>query len=105
MSPNDIFGGLHQLLNEKKALKFWGNKYDSIALKKLNQYSIIDFKVLKNNFNLYCERILKNNNILLIKILRIVSPISVFKPITIMLTDLDLCIKLDYINKNFYQNP
>lgn len=101
MSPNDIFGGSHQLLNEKKALKFWGNKYDSIDLKKLNKYSIIDLKVLKYNFNLYCERILKNNNMLLIKIFRIVSPISVFKPVTIMLTDLNLCIKLDYVNKNF----
>lgn len=101
MSPNDVFGGSHQSLNEKQALRFWSEKYEGIISKKLNRYLIIELETLQHNFNLYCERILKKNNLILIKVIRTLSPISVFKPITIRLTDLDLSIKLDYVNKNF----
>ncbi len=99
MSPNDVIGGIGQSLNEEKALKFWSNQYEEMIKKKLNQYSTIEPEALKCSFISYCERISKNNNLLLIKIIKTLSPISFFKPVIIKLTDLDLCIKFDYVNK------
>ena len=101
MSPYDILGGINQSLNEEKALEFWEKKYKKINLIKLNQYSKVDLKSLQNSFNEYCERIKKRNNIFLIKIIRVLSPISAFKPVVVELTDLGLNIKFDYVNKFF----
>ena len=101
MSPNDILGGINQSLNEDKALEFWQKKYDETKSIKLNQYSKIDIKSLQISFDEYCERIKKRNNIFLIKIIRVLSPISAFKPVVIGITDLGFNIKFDYVNKIF----
>jgi hypothetical protein len=103
MSPNDILGGMNQSLNEDRALEFWQKKYDKIKSINLNQFSKIDIKSLQISFYEYCERIQKRNNILLIKIIRVLSPISAFKPVVVEITDLGLNIKFDYVNKFFLQ--
>ena len=103
MAPNDILGGINQSLNEDKALEFWHKKYDNIKSIKLNRYSKIDIKSLQISFNEYCERIKKKNNIFLIKLIRILSPISAFKPVVVEITDLGQNIKFDYVNKTFFE--
>ena len=103
MSPNDILGGKNQSLNEDKALEFWQKKYENIKSTKLNKYSKIDIKLLQISFNDYCERIKKRNNIFLIKFIRVLSPIRVFKPVVVEITDLGHNIKFDYVNKTFLE--
>ena len=101
MSPNDVLGGKTETINQVKAINFWKTKYEKIFGLTLNKFSTADLNVMNNSFKTYCERIEKNNNILLIKLIRNLSPIKAFKPIIIEITDLNLNLKFDYVNKIF----
>ena len=101
MSPGNILGGRNQKINNENSINFWIDKYNKIESKKLNVYDKIDLITLKENFQKYCDRIFKKNNIGLIKIIRALSPISVFKPVIIELTDIKKNVKFDYVNKFF----
>jgi len=103
MSPNDILGGKQQNLDEFRALKFWAKKYELIKLKKLNKYNKISLKMLHSNFKSYHNRIKKNNNLILIKIIRKLSPIKFFKPTIIKIEDLAMIVKIDYVNATFVE--
>jgi UDP-MurNAc hydroxylase len=99
MKPFDIFGGNNQNFDNDDAIAFWEEKYRD--LKPLNRYNLVEIDEIIENFKFYCERIHKNNNLKLVKLLRVLSPISVFKPCFVYLQDLDISVKFDYVNKSF----
>lgn len=101
MAPNDVLGGKIERLNNIKAINFWKNKYEKLSTLNQNQFSVTDLNILNDSFKTYCERIEKNNNLFLVKIIRIFSPIRAFKPIIVKITDLNLNLKFDYVNKKF----
>ncbi len=101
MAPNDVLGGKIERLNNIKAINFWKNKYEKLSTLNQNQFSVTDLNILNDSFKTYCERIEENNNLFLVKIIRIFSPIRAFKPIIVKITDLNLNLKFDYVNKKF----
>ena len=107
MAPNDELGGNVEYLNESKALAFWRQKYDERLSQSPYEYPTIGLEDLKKSFDSYCKRIHKDNNISLMKLMRFLSPISVFKPVSINVTDLGVCLEIDYVSKVFRQtnNP
>jgi len=108
MAPNDTIGGKYQSYNEDNAIKFWSKKYQELNLQKKNKYSTVDLNLLENSFKDYCDRIHRNNNMWLIKLIRKISPVDFFKPVIINIFDLFLNVKFDYVNKIFIktnENP
>lgn len=101
MAPFDAIGGGKKLSSNDSAIKFWEEKYQNI--KPINDYQSVELAQLKENFAQYCERIQKNNNIKLVKLLRTISPISAFKPCIVYLSDLEKSIKFDYVSTSFQE--
>lgn len=99
MAPNDVLGGNNNSLNEDNAVKFWIEKYHAINSKSLNKYTTIQLNDICDSFRKYCNRIEKNNNLILIKILRLLSPLSIFKSVIVNIKDLNLNLEIDYVNK------
>ena len=100
MAPFDKFGE-NALSITKDAITFWDQKYAEIE--PVDKYEINHMEELKESFCQYCERIHKNNNINLVKILRTLSPIRIFKPCLVHLNDLDVTVKFDYVSKSFQE--
>jgi len=103
MKPNDILGGENQKISNSEALNFWETKYNSINNKKLNYFEKIPYDEIFANFQIYSQRIEKKNNFWLMRIIRIISPISVFKPVIVEILDLNINVEFDYLNKKFFQ--
>lgn len=103
MKPNDILGGKNQKISNSEALNFWQTKYRSINEKKLNFFEKIPYDEIFANFQSYSQRIKKNNNVWLMKIIRTISPISVFKPVTVEILDLNINVEFDYLNNQFFK--
>ena len=103
MAPNDVLGGDHQSLNEDEALKFWKKKYEVINSIDLNKYTTIDINSIRESFEKYCKRIGKNNSMLLVRIIKVLSPISAFKPVIIHINDLNITVKFDYVTKQLLE--
>ncbi len=103
MKPKDILGGKLENNDNNLAIKFWEQKYDLINSDLLHNYNSISIDEIRISFKKYCERIAKNNSKWLIKVLKILSPISVFKPVVIKLTDLNCTLKFDYISNYIEQ--
>ena len=101
MAPRHILGGVSETLNEADAINFWKEKYSKIS--PLNKYDTIELNILKKSFLKYCERIEKNNNLTLIKILRKITPVRAFDPVIIYLEDLKAKVSFDYVKKRFFQ--
>ena len=103
MAPFDKLGGggNNYILSNEKAISFWEKKYSEI--KPTNKYETIYLDQLKESFYQYCERIHKNNNMRLIKIIRALSPIRTFNSCSIHLKDLKIKVKFDYVNKTFQE--
>ncbi len=99
MAPGDILGGDRQLINQSAAAAFWNDRYK--ALTPVHQYQPIEFDVLNESFEKYSSRIHANNNMSLIKFLGAVSPIRVFKPVVIHLSDLRISVQIDYVRNLF----
>ena len=99
MQPNDVLGGEIQAINENDAINFWQTKYQDI--KPINHYKTLDLNLLQNSFKEYCARIEKNNNMFLIKIIRVLSPIRAFKPVVVFIDELNICVKFDYVVRQF----
>ena len=99
MQPRDIVGGHKQKFSNEIALKFWSQHYLNISRKKINIYQVIDYLELRESFFNYCKRIEEKNNLLFISIIRIISPIPIFDPVVICITDLNIIINIDYVTK------
>ncbi len=97
MKPNDIIGGKTENYSTTGAKAFWKKQFDSIETRSLHSYKPVKFEQIFKNFISYCERIKKKNNMMLVKTIRFISPISAFKPVTVKLTDLKRIVKFDYV--------
>jgi len=104
MKPHDVLGGKEQNISNVEAINFWEHKYNNINKKKLNYFEQISFEKISDNFKLYCQRIEKNNNIWFMEIIRFLSPISVFKPVIVELSDLKINIEFDYLKKKIFKS-
>lgn len=85
--------------DNKQALDFWNHAFAISSEAKKNSFETKDLNSLNKSFNAYKERIFKNNSRFFIKLLRIISPIPVFRTILIHLYDIDQVVKL-----NFFQD-
>lgn len=101
MAPFDVIGGGKKLSSNDTSIKFWEEKYQNI--KPINDYESVELAKLKENFAQYCERIQKNNNMKLVKLLRTIIPISAFKPCIVYLSDIEKSIKFDYVSSSFQE--
>lgn len=99
MAPFDTIGGINKSFSSEKAIKFWSKKYAEIS--PLNKYESISIDSLGLEFQKYYQRIQDQNNIVLMRLLRIISPVRCFKPCIIHLYDLDTTIKFDYLKGLF----
>ena len=99
MAPYDKIGDDHDSTNNENAIIFWDRKYSDIE--SIQKYHRIEIDQLIETFGQYCDRIHKNNDIKLIKILRMISPIGVFTPCLVHLSDLNITVEFDYVSKSF----
>lgn len=96
MRPMDY---LHDAVkNVQKAVKFWERKYNLID-RTIDKYESVPFDQLSSEFNTYVKRIEDNNNLKLMKFTRYLSPIKVFRPVVILLDDLQCTVRIDIIHK------
>ena len=96
MKPFDVLQSFSLCqFNNEEALKFWSKAFNKIQDLKKETYKTIIFEDLNQNFKIYKDRIFKNNSKLVIKLLSIFSPISVFKPLYIYLEDHNKTIRFD----------
>ena len=79
--------------NNDTALDFWNQEY--LNFKPIHKFEIKQIDELNKAFIYYKERIFKTNSKLFIRIVRMLSPISVFKPLNIYIDDIDLNICFD----------
>tara|TARA_B110000003_G_scaffold120101_1_gene122538 strand:- start:538 stop:1899 length:1362 start_codon:yes stop_codon:yes gene_type:complete len=99
MKPFESFTDLESSYNNQDSIEFWNDALKKIAIKKLKIYEKIELDVLENSFLEYQERIFKNNSKIFMRIVKTFSPIAAFKPITIKINDLNICVKLDIFSK------
>ncbi|RAZ41112.1 hypothetical protein DP176_08285 [Polynucleobacter paneuropaeus] len=99
MKPNDIVGGNFEDFSNERALNFWKDQYSQVGTKKIHEYEKISHEVIKENFIKYCERISNKNNMGLIRLIRLISPIPVFQAVTVKVLDLDLTLKFDFVSR------
>lgn len=101
LKPFEYFDSDMLIAKNKEGLQFWETEYSNLDQRVLHKSKPITFEQLENAFVDYCGRIHKVNNITLMKILSKVSPVKVFQPVIIELTDLSLTISIDYLAKEF----
>jgi UDP-MurNAc hydroxylase len=101
MKPGDVLGGVAERTSTNLALEFWDRLYDDLGRRELKFFETVPLSVLKENFQKSCARISNNNSLWLMRFIRALSPIRALKPVLVELTDLDCCVKFDYLNKNF----
>lgn len=99
LRPGDCFGGDESIENNNEALDFWEEKYASISKRKFHEYNSVSLDELRGSFDNYCQRIKSKNNVILMKIIRAISPIKVFQPVVLRLVDINIIVEFDYISK------
>ena len=103
MKPNDVLDKIENV-DVLSAINFWEEKYLAIKTNPLQSYRSVNFDELKKVYLNYCDRICENNNIKLMKIVRLLSPVRVFKPVSILLEDTQEIIEFDYLAKRFFRS-
>jgi hypothetical protein len=101
MMPKDKLGGENQNTLSSDAEDYWESLYEELPKRNKHTFTRIDETQIREAFDIYCNRISINNNIILMKICRFLSPISIFKPIVIEVTDLKSSYEIDYIKRRF----
>ena len=97
MKPKDILGGNQEKLSNTKAIEFWDKRYLESQSYENFKYPTIDRETLLENFQKYCKRIRQKNSMTLIRLFRTISPIPIFQPVVIKITDLNIILNIDYI--------
>ena len=64
--------------------------------------SRVSIDKLKESFKTYQDRIKRNNNILLMRIIYYLSPLSFFRPVYIFLKDYGKTFEIDYVQNNSF---
>tara|TARA_A100001011_G_scaffold192219_1_gene200852 strand:+ start:931 stop:2268 length:1338 start_codon:yes stop_codon:yes gene_type:complete len=99
MKPFDeIITNTHDFQNNEST-SYWSEKYNQIQSNSYHRYDKISFFELNNLFKEYQSRIFKNNNKYMIRIARKLSPVSIFKKITIKLDDINQIVLIDIFSK------
>ena len=99
MKPGDIMGGKNEIISNIGAINYWGELYEKLPQRNLNSYKIIEEHDLIEAFYKYCARIAEKNNTKLMRLFRYFSPISVFQPVVVEVTDLKCSYDIDYITR------
>ena len=99
MKPGDIMGGKNEIISNIGAINYWGELYEKLPQRNLNSYKIIEEHDLVEAFYKYCARIAEKNNTKLMRLFRYFSPISVFQPVVVEVTDLKCSYDIDYITR------
>ena len=99
MKPKDILGGTNESILSSDAIDFWDALYEGLPKRKKHSFQLFKEAQISVAFDQYCNRISNNNNILLMRICRFLSPISIFKPIIVEVTDLKSSYEIDYIKR------
>ena len=99
MEPFEVICTDKYDFDSNKALNFWNDKYEQAFQLENLQFSKVDIESLKENFIKYKKRIFKNNSKFLIKLIKILSPIPAFKPLTVELKDLNISVLIDFFAK------
>ncbi len=102
MKPFDIFSGIWSDSDNHKSIEFWNSKLNIIKPRIENKFRIVESEALEKSYVGYNERIRKNNNINLIKLVKIFGVGGGFKPIRIFLDDIDATVEIDITKKNLY---
>ena len=102
MKPGDVIGGNFENYNTSNANKFWATIEKDLPIRNLNKYEKIEMATLKHYFDIYRKRIISKNDHKLMRILRKLSPIKLFQPIVISLSDLNKKVKFDYLKNTFH---
>jgi len=95
MKPFEVFSDIGTEIDNTESVNFWNNAFNEIDQNSLIKYDIIPLTQLEASFGNYKSRIFKNNAKWFMWLVRYLSPISVFKPLVIKITDLDVNITLD----------
>ena len=82
-----------------KALKFWDDASKKINKVEKKKFEIIKLDELNKSFEIYKERVFKNNSRILIRLISILSPIRAFKPIKILLSDQNIVLNFDLFSE------
>ena len=103
MKPKDILGGNQEKLSNTKAIEFWDKRYLKAQSYQNLEYPTIDRETLLENFQNYCKRIRQRNSMTLVRLFRTISPIPIFQPVVIKITDLNIILNIDYIKGTMSQ--
>ena len=82
--------------DNKEALEFWNHSFAISNDTQKNNFEIKHLDDLNNSFEVYKERIFKNNSKSFIWLLRMISPVPAFRTILIQLHDINQVVKLNY---------
>ena len=99
MKPGDKFSQTKLPWNNESALQFWQENSANDAF--LNSYISVAIKDLKEAFEGYIQRIHSNNSKFMMTMLRYLSPLTVFRPVIVNLTDLNENVKIDLVHGSF----
>ena len=97
MKPYDEFSGRVDHDNITKANDYWDNLFSCINDCKQDYYETVDSVTLLDSFKKYTHRIHKNNSLKLMSFLRMISPIKIFPPIRVHLSDISKTFKIDIV--------
>jgi UDP-MurNAc hydroxylase len=104
MKPGDVVGGSSEKYCSSEAIAYWEDRYQMLDGVTPTKYQSKTKDELVHAFERYCERISKNNSLVLMRILRRFSPISVFSKIEINLIDSDFSVTIDYLQREITFN-
>ena len=98
LKPYDIFDGT--LFEYKKNIEFWNMVYKNINSLSKNKYRIFSFNEIQSAYEVFRQRIKKNNNIYLMLFINKLKFLKAFNPVKIYIEDLNITILLNIFTKN-----
>ncbi len=98
MKPGDEIAGNTKTHDSGSAITFWNRKYNNLAKNTLLKYPSVPYHELQKDYAIYRERVLNNNNPILMKMVRYLSPIKIFYPICIEVQDLNMKILVNFFD-------
>lgn len=102
MKPFDVFSGSWSELDNEAAIDYWARKYESISPRD-DSSKAISFEALSESFINYRTRISNNNNLQLMKLVSLLSPVKAFQPVDFFLDDSRIFIRLDIFGDHLEQ--
>ena len=78
---------------------FWENIYNGIGRRSYSTFKSVPFSEIELSFDKYCDRILKKNNLGLMKIFRAIRFLGFFQPVNIFIPDKKFTVQVDYVEK------